>query len=374
MFFRVFLFLCIAATSFAEKKTICLNMIVKNEKDCIIDCLSSVKDKIDYWVICDTGSTDGTQDVIREFMKDIPGELHQRPWVDFAHNRNEALRYAKKKADYSLFIDADEQWLFSNDQILSHLDKDFYVTVVREPQGIDYHRIGLVNNKKDWKWVGVVHESLECAGAEGAVLDGVVNLSDTRKGNRSKSPCKYLKDALVLELALIKEPNHARYRYYLGQSYHNAGALDLALKNFELRADMEIGCEQERFFSMFRVAQLRQILGAPDDVVVQSYLKAYRYRPSRSEPLFYLAKFYLQSQQYKKAYDLLKVASSIPLSHDGYFVEKWIYDWGSLYFFAESCLRLERKEELKQVIDRLFLCKALPPECLQTVKKVASEL
>ena len=79
-------------------KTICLNMIVKNESKAIRKLLESVKNIIDYWVIFDTGSTDGTQDIIREFLQDIPGELHERPWVDFAHNRNEALVVAQEKA------------------------------------------------------------------------------------------------------------------------------------------------------------------------------------------------------------------------------------------------------------------------------------
>src|ERR1700732_422892 len=67
-----------------KKKTVCLNMIVKDETRVIRRCLESVKPVIDYWVIVDTGSTDGTQAMIKDFMKDVPGELQERPWVDFA--------------------------------------------------------------------------------------------------------------------------------------------------------------------------------------------------------------------------------------------------------------------------------------------------
>ena len=87
---------------------ICLNMIVKNESQVIERCLRSVKPFVDSWAICDTGSTDGTQDIIRRVMGDLPGELIERPWVDFATNRNEALELAKKHGDYALIIDADE--------------------------------------------------------------------------------------------------------------------------------------------------------------------------------------------------------------------------------------------------------------------------
>jgi len=97
------------------KKTICLNMIVKDENHVITRCLESVKSLIDYWVIVDTGSQDGTQDTIKNFLKDIPGELYERPWVNFGHNRNEALALAQDKSDYILFIDADDQLVFSEE-------------------------------------------------------------------------------------------------------------------------------------------------------------------------------------------------------------------------------------------------------------------
>src|SRR5260370_14238085 len=87
---------------------ICLSMIVKNEAPVIRRCLESVRPIIDRWVIVDTGSTDGTQDIIHECLKDLPGELHERPWRDFAHNRSEALALARPQGDYSLIIDADD--------------------------------------------------------------------------------------------------------------------------------------------------------------------------------------------------------------------------------------------------------------------------
>ena len=91
-----------------RRQKICLSMIVKNEASVIRRCLESVRPLIDYWIIVDTGSVDGTQDIIREFFQDIPGELHERPWVDFAHNRSEALALARNHGDYSLIIDADD--------------------------------------------------------------------------------------------------------------------------------------------------------------------------------------------------------------------------------------------------------------------------
>ena len=74
-------------------KTLCLNMIVKNEMANLERCLAAVADHIDCWVIGDTGSTDGTQDFIKSFFaaRDIPGELHSFPFENFEQARNAAL-------------------------------------------------------------------------------------------------------------------------------------------------------------------------------------------------------------------------------------------------------------------------------------------
>ena len=81
-------------------------MIVKNEAHVIERCLKSLLPHISHWVICDTGSTDGTQEKIKELLKDVPGELYEDPWVHFAHNRTLAIQRAKGKGDYHLMMDS----------------------------------------------------------------------------------------------------------------------------------------------------------------------------------------------------------------------------------------------------------------------------
>ena len=65
-----------------DKPKVTLCMIVKNESHIIHECLETIHKYVDYWVISDTGSTDGTQDIIKRFFaeKGIPGELHQDEW------------------------------------------------------------------------------------------------------------------------------------------------------------------------------------------------------------------------------------------------------------------------------------------------------
>src|SRR5215813_94463 len=90
--------------------TICLNMIVRNEAHIVGEVLDAVAPYISSWVIVDTGSDDGTQEMIRRHMAGlgIQGELHERPWRDFGHNRSEALALAQGRGDYVWVIDADD--------------------------------------------------------------------------------------------------------------------------------------------------------------------------------------------------------------------------------------------------------------------------
>ena len=101
-------------------------MIVRNETHIVREALDSVAPYISSWVIVDTGSDDGTQDLIRDHMArlGIPGELHERPWRNFGHNRSEALTLAKGHGDYIWVIDADDRLVGIPD--FTQLSADIY--------------------------------------------------------------------------------------------------------------------------------------------------------------------------------------------------------------------------------------------------------
>ena len=242
----------------AAHKTVGLNMIVKDESAVIERCLKSVLPIVDYWVIVDTGSSDDTKEKIKAVMKNCPGELYSRPWVNFEHNRNEALELIKGHSDYVLFIDADEQLVYSDGFSLPPLDQDVYF-IMAQNMGTKYYRVGIVNNEKDWVWVGVVHEALFCKQpATSAILEGVANLISW-DGARSNDPDKYRKDAELLEEALAKDPTNARYVYYLAQSYRDAGLFTRAYEAYSQRAEMK-GGDEEVFSSLLEKAKIQDRL------------------------------------------------------------------------------------------------------------------
>jgi tetratricopeptide (TPR) repeat protein len=84
--------------------TIGLSMIVKNGGDDLRQCLNSVRSLVDQIVVADTGSTDDSIEIAREFG----ALILSIPWNDhFAEARNAAL--APVTTDWVLVLDADEE-------------------------------------------------------------------------------------------------------------------------------------------------------------------------------------------------------------------------------------------------------------------------
>ena len=86
----------------AHRLSVCL--IVKNEEKFLAQCLKSVRGFASQLIVVDTGSTDRTVEIAREFG----AEIHFFAWCDdFAAARNAALEHAA--GDWVLMLDADEE-------------------------------------------------------------------------------------------------------------------------------------------------------------------------------------------------------------------------------------------------------------------------
>ncbi len=306
-------------------------MIVKDESPVIRRCLDSVRGLIDSWVIVDTGSTDGTKELIRESLKEFPGQLHERPWVDFAHNRNEALELARGTSDYLLFIDADDELVY--DEAVLDLKKDCYLVQRKKPSsdtGISY-AVLLVKSCLNWKWIGVLHELPQSTQAQShAVLKGYCNL-DHGDGHRSQDPDEYKKDILVLEAALKKDPTNTRYAFFLAETYKWQGWDFQAIEAYRQRVQMQ-GNEQEVYWSLYCIAKLQGDLSA--------YCQAHQYRPSRIEPIYEILTLLKERECWFLIWLLSRYALPVPLSRDFLFVESWVYEWGIQRYYETSVAKL----------------------------------
>jgi len=342
-------------------QSICLNMIVKDESHVVRRCLDTVKPFISHWVIVDTGSTDGTQEIIREHLADIPGELHERPWKDFGHNRTEALELARGKADYTLVIDADEVLLTDPGFRLPALDADAYeILHVAGNSGTAFYMLQLVRSSLPWRYQGVLHEVITCDQPFRSVrLQGLQTKGFFDSARNADPRQKYARDAAVLEKALKEEPDNARYVFYLGQSYRDADEIDRAIEAYERRAGMG-GFPEEVWYSLFQLGVLHERRGGDFAPALAAYLRAYQYRPTRAEPLCELARHHRQRKEYALAFLFASAAVEIPRPPDIHFLDERVYDWRALDEYAIAAYYVGRYRESIQAADRLLSSGKLP--------------
>jgi glycosyltransferase involved in cell wall biosynthesis len=315
---------------------LCLVMIVKDEEDTMERCLRAVAPYIKYWVIVDTGSTDNTISVTNKTMESlgIPGELHERPWVNFEVNRTESLNLAKGKCDYRWIIDADDTFFPEDPSInpFGGLDKgpDCY-QILYKLNNLQYHRAQIVKSEQNWVYKGVLHEFLHLDEKKDQIFQapvpGAYVMADISPLKRAASlQEKYANDAKILEKALIDEPDNDRYMFYLAQSYRDSDQLEESIEAYKKRIAMG-GWEEEIYYSMYMIAKMKERLGAPIMEVTELYSRAWEYRPSRLEAVFHTMRKYREQKRHLIAFSYGDVAIKTRGTQDILFIEAEIWQW-----------------------------------------------
>ena len=344
--------------------SLCLNMIVKDESHIIENTLKNLVDKItfDYWVICDTGSSDSTPEIIKNFFSEIgiSGELHNHTWKDFAYNRTLALEVAYNKTDYVLIFDADDE-ICGTLIIPDPLELDSYN--LEFGGGFRYHRPALVNNRKRWKYVGVLHETLIGIDDMGPCgkLGGDYYCISGKCGKRSTDPDRYKKDAAILEEAYNTEADvepwlKQRYAFYCAQSYKDARNWDKAIEWYLKRVSLG-GWNQEIYVSLNYLGDIYLIKGLEDNAV-DCWIKSLDCNASRYESLSKLAKYYINQEQSlltELLYDKVDIASLYPNSKC-LFIDEALHNYTLLcdmiLFYADRGKYVKSVELLEEAFAR----------------------
>jgi glycosyltransferase involved in cell wall biosynthesis len=324
--------------------TIGLCMIVKDEAELICRCLASALPLVDYILVVDTGSSDGTQQIIRDFLAEhgIRGAVIDEPWRDFAYNRSFALQKLREVADidYALILDADDVLViepgFEVAAFKAAMHHDHYDLLVDEG-AVTHYRGQICSNRLPYAYKGVLHEYLDAPpGERGHTKAAGLSIRASRGGARSRNPRKYHDDAALLERALATETDPglvARYTFYLAQSYHDAGRLDEAAKAYARRAELG-GWGEEVWHARLAEARCLRDLG-DEGGFLRRALTAFSERPHRGEPLYELARYHRDHGRHEAA--ALFAERGLELGHpngDVLFVEDAVYKWGLLEEYA----------------------------------------
>lgn len=337
------------ATKNDDTSTVCLCMIVKNERNILGRCLDSVSPYISTWVICDTGSTDGTQTFITEYFRGInlKGSLYDTPWVDFGYNRTDCLRRAQGVADFLLMLDADEVVVCSSrlHPFRGLTPAHHAYTVAMD--GPLYYRVPIltIGNQK-WTYTGVTHEHLVIDRKIHSVKEwNAFSLRHHADGNNRST--KYTRDIALLTSGIQSDSGNARYHFYLAESYKNLGRNQEAIAWYEKRISMG-GWAEEVYYSMYQRARCTQLLKKENSTfeidILPLYMAAFNYRPSRLEALCQVAVYYFTNAQYARAFGYCMLAypacMSRKLPKDILFLSRRVYTCTFPHILIQSAKHL----------------------------------
>ena len=307
------------------KSTISLCMIAKNEEKNLLDCLNSVKDIVEEIIIVDTGSTDRTKEICKNFCskaKIFDFKFFDFKWInDFSAARNESLKHAAK--DWILILDADEvldekgqktikeiindkepdaflflQKNYTNDSSIAgfvneehkHNDKTYsgwYVSYIAR----------LFRNKKGYQFEGTVHELVEPSIERKEGKIAVTNIVLHHYGNSDPSIVKKKRE-FYLELCkkkISKEPNASSY-YELGILYKENNNFNDALGSFKKAIELNPNNNMALFELGVIYEQQKNF-----DEAIKNYIESLRIKEN-SDAFQNLGVCYLKKGMYESAY------------------------------------------------------------------------
>lgn len=349
-------------------------MIVKNEAHGIVSTLASVRPFIDRWTILDTGSTDGTQDIIRHLLAGTPGELHEEPFIDFATSRNRVLDLHGTQTTFTIMLDSDDR-LSGGAELRTFLGsaaaaEDAHLI---KRQGETSWWVPLVlRTQAKWRYAGRVHEYL-CGPSGQIAASRVPDVSITQvRSQRSAeaSRVRWERDLGLLTAEKFANPKDPRTVFYLAQTYECLGRLDEALLENVYRVSIG-GWVDETFEAMLRIATLKERLRRPWTEIQQAFLEAYAFDPTRAEPLVAIAEHYRLRGALALCYLFACRADDLPRPRSGLFVDEAVYEWRAADLVAISAYYVGGRlrdtailERGKRAADRALQARPTDPRLL----------
>jgi len=301
------------------KPTLCFACVCKNEEACIRVALESIYKFIDYWVICDTGSTDNTCNIITEFFeeKGIPGELFHEEWVNFGHNKTILFDKCYKKTDYIIHFDADDYFVGDLKFIPGHTQ--YHINVKKH--STNYPCLLIFSAQYHWRFCGVAHTTIRCLDCPNFSTGNLIKedfymYSTPDTGARSSDPDKFKKDAEKLRQqffdTLIDDTDslNGRSAFYTAQSYRDHHSLEESAKWYSLYLRLQDTWVEEQYMCNIELGNIFKALKYPD--AEKKYLAAIDIFDDRAEAFFLLGLYYNQNKKSEKAYSILKRGLGIP--------------------------------------------------------------
>lgn len=360
-------------------------IMIKNEADVIVETLQPYVDGgIKRFLVLDTGSTDGTVEVVKNFFIEHnieQGYVAEQDFVNFAVSRNYAIECAEElfKDNCFLFM-PDAEWYmqdvpgliqFCHEQ--SNSPENSFLVLLRHRSGsIEFHVQRLFRAHKNIRFCGVVHETINQVSFVKVPSSSYILWSPSDQGcEKSRNRWQRDKDLLLNELEL--NPYDCRNSFYLAQTFDCLGDLKQAYHWYKHRTTLQ-GWDEENFMAYYRLAQVCQRMNNWDEAL-KYYLAAYNMRSTRAEPLVKIAQHYWKQEKFALAY--LFAARAVQIQYptqDKLFIEKQTYDYARYDVLGCAAWYLQEYEVGKKAVEQALLAYNDLPHLLRNLNLYSQKL
>ncbi|MDE6659758.1 MAG: glycosyltransferase family 2 protein [Eubacterium sp.] len=290
--------------------TISLCMIVKNEEKVLARCLESIKDAVDEIIIADTGSTDSTKEIAKQFTD----KIFDFAWVDdFSKARN--YSFSKATMDYIMWLDADDILSKENCKKLIQLKKNLknedvvmmkYNTAFDEDGNatFSYYRERLIKKSRNPIWKGRVHEAIEPSGN--------IVYSDIEIEHHSIKT-EYSRRNLNIYEKQIQDGEALQPRdlFYYGRELYYHNKYDKAIKTLSDFIQNKNGWVENKIEACRILSYCYRAIGNTDDALFALF-NSFSYGIPRAETCCEAGSLFMLKDQYHQAIYWFKHALELP--------------------------------------------------------------
>jgi len=343
----------------------CLIMC-KDEKERIETTLNSAREWVKMFVVFDTGSTDGTQDFIREWCSKNNKELHmiEGKFVDFSVSRNALLDFCDKfDAEYQLLMDSSDELKTGKElqTFCSQKNEPYTGYLVKQVwfcgnSTQSYFNVRLIKARHKWRYRGNVHEyiySPEVENIKPLKIPHIILYQDRTLDNNKSFP-RFSRDRTLLWNEYNKNPKDQRTIFYFAQTLGCLGQLDLSYKYYKIRSRLG-GFDEEVFHSLLRCGDIARLLKHYDEEAIAWYIDAYSFMSNRVEPLLYLSDMFRAKGKWAVSYMYVKMTTLLDFPSAAIlFVDKDAYDYKRWTMMAVISFKYSKEVENQETKAKLI--------------------
>lgn len=297
----------------------CVYAIALNEIKFVDQFMEASKDA-DYILVCDTGSTDGTPERLRE-LGAIVYDIRQKPWR-FDIPRNTALNLIPHDVDICLSIDLDEflqpgwkdalenAWNESNGTIKRIAYDYIWSWKADDTPDVRFYA-DKVHHRYGYQWRHPCHETLYWIGEGSEVKVTVPKMVLHHRPDKNKSRGQYLG---LLKIAVTEDPTNDRMSHYYARELMFYQQHEAAIAEFLRHLSLPTAqWKEERAASLRYISRCLDSLGRLKEAQEYALKSAIEWSKSR-ETWMCLAK-----AAYKNS------------------------DWSTCFWAATNCLQITNK-------------------------------